>query len=237
MHEYKSGTCLDSVLGLYHFDRGLRSLLTEGLLKFELNFRTKVIYEVSNAYVHIPCWFVDPSCVEESYTQHYLSKFYENIRKKQKVIQHHHKKYPKATYAPAWKTLEFMTFGQVITLFEVLHSADLKRRIAKYYDLSRIDEFVSYLKILRDLRNACVHGQSLFDYRGHFRVSVAGIPSKSSRPNTVNVFRLVEILSYMLGKIHTPLGKELEARVVTLFSEQPPETLDILRESTGYTGI
>ena len=44
-HRYRAGTDMESVLGLYHFDFRLRTLLHEALLKIELNFRTNFIYE------------------------------------------------------------------------------------------------------------------------------------------------------------------------------------------------
>lgn len=238
IHRYPAGTCLDTILGLYHFDQRLRVLLNGGLLRIELNFRTKLIYEGSNAYAESPCWFCDGRYVLPSYARSFEAKVYTRIKNKQEVIWHHHKKHRKQQYAPAWKTLEFMTFGEVITLYEALHSPDLKRRIARYYALTHLGEFVSCLKALRDLRNACAHGHVLFDYHWYLRGQVKSIPSKSASPKGVmNLFRLVEVLSYMLRKIHSPLGEELEAGIGKLFSEQAPEVLAILRKTTGYIGI
>lgn len=42
-----------------------------------------------------------------------LDDFYTDIKKKNKVISEHHRN----KYAPAWKTLEFMTLGSLYTLF------------------------------------------------------------------------------------------------------------------------
>lgn len=67
-HRYRAGTDMESVLGLYHFDFRLRTLLHEALLKIELNFRTKVIYEGSNAYRDAPCWFCDERYMSVDYT-------------------------------------------------------------------------------------------------------------------------------------------------------------------------
>lgn len=237
-HSYQEGASLDSVLGLYHFDQRLRALLNGALLRIELNFRTKLIYEGSNAYVDSPCWFCDKRYVKTSYAESFERMVYRRIKNTQEIIRLHHKKHHKERYAPAWKTLEFMTFGEVITLYEMLYDVSLKRRIAHYYGLSDLGGFVSYLNALRGLRNACAHGYVLFDYHWNFRASSRGIPTKAKTSiGVINLFRLVEILSYMLGKIHSPLGKKLEANVLTLFSEQDPETLAILREATGYMDV
>lgn len=237
-HSYKRGTSLDSVLGLYYFDQRLRELLNGALLRIELNFRTKLIYEVSNAYADSPCWFCDKRYVKTSYCESFETAVYRQIKTTQKLIKKHHQKYPRHQYAPAWKTLEFMTFGQVVTLYDMLLDGPLKKRVANYYGLSDLKEFVNCLDTLRRLRNTCAHGDVLFDYRGNFRRSVKGIPTQAKKSiGIINLFRLVEILSYMLSKIEKPLGKKLEADVLALFSGQEPETLGVLRKATGYEDI
>lgn len=71
---------MESVLGLYHFDFCLRTLLHEALLKMELNFRTKVIYEASNTYREAPCWFADERYVRRDYAEPFERKTYTRIK-------------------------------------------------------------------------------------------------------------------------------------------------------------
>ena len=234
-HRYRAGTDMESVLGLYHFDFCLRTLLHESLLKMELNFRTKVIYEASNTYREAPCWFADERYVRRDYAEPFERKTYTRIKNKQEVIRRHHEKHRGQRYAPAWKTLEFFTFGAMILLYEKMIDTELKRKISRYYAINHIGEFVSFLKALRDLRNACAHGQVLFDFRAAVRGRLGCIPTTSDEHGGVlHLRRLVEILSFFLRHIHPPLGDKLEEQVASLFRDQSPLTLEILRDCTGY---
>lgn len=237
-HRYRAGTDMESVLGLYHFDFRLRTLLHEALLKIELNFRTKVIYEGSNAYRDAPCWFCDERYMSVDYTESFERKSYMRIKNKQEVIRRHHEKHRGQRYAPAWKTLEFLTFGEMIQLYEKILDTELKRKIARYYSISHVGEFVSFLKALRDLRNACAHGQVLFDFRAAVRGRLGSIPTAChERGGVLHLRRLVEILSFFLRQIYSPMGVKLEEEITSFFRSQNTLTREILRTSTGYREV
>lgn len=123
----------------------------------------------------------------------------------------------------------------MILLYEKMIDTELKRKISRYYAINHVGEFVSFLKALRDLRNACAHGQVLFDFRAAVRGRLGCIPTTSDEHGGVlHLRRLVEILSFFLRHIHPPLGDKLEEQVVSLFRDQSPLTLEILRDCTGY---
>ena len=60
------------------------------------------------------------------------------IIKKNDVISRHHTNHPDHQYAPAWKTVEYISFGDLIRLIDNLKDSDLKKKIY-------IMEYVSYL--------------------------------------------------------------------------------------------
>lgn len=57
--------------------------------------------------------------------------FYENP-----IIQHHHANHS-GIYAPAWKTIEFMTIGNIITLYDSLKEPAAKDLVANAYGCSK----------------------------------------------------------------------------------------------------
>lgn len=52
------------------------------------------------------------------------------------IIQHHHANHS-GIYAPAWKTIEFMTIGNIITLYDSLKEPAAKDLVANAYGCSK----------------------------------------------------------------------------------------------------
>ena len=116
-HNFKEGTFFSTAVKLYYLDNDLRNVLLKYLNRIEIHFRTQLIYYVSNYYNDSPTWFADPQIMNYKFVKS-LEKFYdEKFKSKNKAIKAHHKKYINDKYAPAWKTLEFMPFGFVLTAF------------------------------------------------------------------------------------------------------------------------
>ncbi|MGL5893484.1 MAG: Abi family protein, partial [Bacteroidales bacterium] len=116
-HKLKENTSFDDAVKLYYFDNDLRHLLLKYICRIEINVRTFITYTLCNEYPDSPTWFIDPSVVSKGFISDFDSKVYYTIRRNP-VIQRHHKKYVNDKYAPAWKTIEFMTLGNICTLFQ-----------------------------------------------------------------------------------------------------------------------
>lgn len=80
-----------------------------------------------------------------------------------KTIKRHHSKYPNDIFAPAWKTLEYLTFGSVITLYLSLGNKALKETISNRYGIRNLNVFENYLLTILFIRNICAHSDLLFD--------------------------------------------------------------------------
>lgn len=167
-HGFIQGTNFDDAVSLYYFDWDLRNILAPFLYRIEICFRTAVIYIVSNHYKYNPTWFVDSRIVGNKFIADF-PVFYKDIRKND-AIKHHHKKYPNDIYAPAWKTLEYMTFGNMLYLFQNLKDKTLRKQIADRFNISNLDAFESQMKTVRVIRNVCAHGHNLYDI--HFPQSI-----------------------------------------------------------------
>lgn len=173
-HIFCSNASFDDVLNLYYFDNDLRAILTPYLHRIEIHLRTTLIYIVSNYYRRNPTWFSDSKIVAHDFITR-LPALYDDI-KKNDTIKHHHRKYPNDIYAPAWKTLEYMTFGSILYLIENLKNIKIQEYIAQSMGINNLDVFFSHMQTLRILRNACAHGHNIFDLK----------LSKSIKPGPIN---------------------------------------------------
>lgn len=130
-HNFKKGTSFSDAIKLYYFDAHLRNILSKYINRIEINFRTKLIYHVSNKYKESPTWFADKNVVNENITNS-LKKYYDDkFIKSNKPIKRHHSKYINDKYAPAWKTLEFFTFGTILNIYKNLKDDKIKKQISE----------------------------------------------------------------------------------------------------------
>ena len=164
-HIYKENTKFSNAVGLYYLDTDLRRVLTNALSRIELNFRTNIIYTVSNQYVHCNTWFIDPTVIEKSFIDKFNTELYTEKFKKNPIIKNHHKKYINDKYAPAWKTLEFFTFGTMVSLYKNLKDKSLKQKIATRYGIRNEKVLENYFSTLVEMRNICAHNAVLFDHK------------------------------------------------------------------------
>lgn len=161
-HNFKSGANFDKSVRLYEFDKELRHILLYYLHDIEVNVRTKVIYYISNRYRDNSIWFVDNKVVMQTFINTFADK-YNNEIKNNDVINRHHVNHPKHLYAPAWKTLEYVSFGDLIKLIENLKDSEIQLQIYGLYGFNDNKSFPNYIDIIRQIRNICAHGHPLFD--------------------------------------------------------------------------
>ncbi|MBD5182380.1 MAG: Abi family protein [Bacteroidales bacterium] len=230
-HEYVKGTTFKSIYDLYMFDTSLRRLLLNALDRIEVNLRARITYIVSNHYVQSPTWFVDKSIMQPSFVASFREKVYSAIRENP-VIKRHHDKYINDRYAPAWKTLEFMTLGNLTALYQAIKDPEVKKMVATEYGCS-LKVFVNYLETIRVIRNKCAHGSCLYNMElaKGIKAMPAGIES-SDRHNIMGVFNVIK---YMLGIISPARKIELEENLKTLLSFPREDITNvIIRTCTNF---
>ena len=209
-HEYVVGTRLADAVALYYFDFDLRNILNRYLSRIEVALKTYITYTLSNKYKDSPAWFVDPSVMTDSYVRHF-DKVYADV-KKSPVIQRHHKKYPADRYAPAWKTIEYMTFGDIENLYNSLKTTEDKLAISRFFGVKQITIFENYIKTLRTLRNYCAHNGVLFDL--NLSRSIKNGPAgKFSRSNSQSLYAAFTIVEYILNSVSLNRLQEMRATV------------------------
>lgn len=222
VHEFRRGTRFEDALSLYAFDFNLRNTLLKPLERIETAFRTFMIYIVSTRYPDRPEWFADPKVVSDVHARHFERSVYSVLRRTQPEIELHHRRFPRDRFAPAWKTLEFMTLGAMWNLFESINSDSLKLDIARHFGVHRLEVFCNYMEIVRAVRNLCAHGNILFSYHPPKILRGPAMDGKAEPPR--NLKGALAVVDHFLGVISERLQIELRMDLKALieqFSRSP----------------
>ncbi len=171
-HNFKAGTKFADVIKLYYLDVDLRNLLLKYTSRIEINFRTKVVYYVSNKYKTSPTWFANTSVVKEPFLNKLDDIYNAKFIKSNKPIKKHHAKYINDKYAPAWKTLEYFTFGNILNIYRNLKDFNIRERIASEFGIIKLDKFMNFMETVILVRNNSAHGDLLFDLKAPKGISV-----------------------------------------------------------------
>lgn len=198
-HEMRAGTNFDDAVALYYFDFDVRNILIKYISRIEVAFRTYITYTLSNKYVADPFWFVNKRIVSDDFVNNFDDTCY-NAIKKNASIRRHHSKYRSDNYAPAWKTLEYMTLGNMLVLFQNLQNLSDKRNISIHFGINQTAVFENYLESIRCIRNICAHGSVLYDTKLYHRI-MRGPAGRMSQNENERLSGAIKVIAFMLGKI------------------------------------
>lgn len=214
-HEYIEGASFEDAVNLYYFDFDLRLSLMRYLNRIEIAFRTSLIYNLSNKYNSTPIWFVSPAVVSRDYARNFEQKIYTSDFKRNPVIHRHHQRNPNDRFAPSWKTLEFMTFGAVMKLYEQLKEQDDKILIAHKFAIRQIVTFESYMHTIRQVRNACAHGLLLYDLR--LPKAIRRGPATYYPSERNNIIGAIRVIKYMMGQVSANRAEDMSRQIKMLY--------------------
>ena len=228
------GTDFNDAVKLYYFDYKLRSILAYYINRIEINFRNFLTYTLSNNYVSNPQWFASDTIVENQFVQAFDGTVYTASFKLNAVIKQHHRTHRSDTYAPAWKTIEYMTFGSVINLYKAIKEQRLKIEIANHYGIRYIEVFENYLEIVRELRNYCAHGNVLYDFVP-FKYIRRGPAGVKGAKNFRNLNGSIAIVLYMLRQVSENRYDDMVADIQALIRHysQSPKVAEIILNISG----
>lgn len=218
-HNFIEGTKFSDVITLYYLDVDLRNILNKYLTRLEINFRTKLVYYTSNNNKNSPTWFADESVVKSKFLNHLIQIYNLKFKTSNKVILAHHNKYINHIYAPAWKTLEFFTFGTNLNLYRNLKSEEIKKYISISFDIDNLQKFQTIIGAMVELRNACAHGDVLYDFNlpmGLPNFSVFGFIGSDRQ----SIFACYKVLNYLVQSISVNRQKQLESEIYKLLNAQ-----------------
>lgn len=159
-HQYREGTSFDKVMGIYDFDRLLRSLLLTALEEVEIALRAQVSNYHAMKYGALGYLNEASFDVHHNHRQ-FLRKIERMIESNngEAIVMHHINKYGGAF--PLWVIMELFSFGTLNTFFSDLSQED-KREIsqAAFHLPWRYAE--NWLQCLSALRNHCAHYNRLY---------------------------------------------------------------------------
>lgn len=217
-HQFKEGTRFEDIIELYKFDKNLRSLLVCYLNDIEFALKTRIIYFVSNAYLTNPTWFMDARVVNADVRKH-TGKIYPTMIKNNEVIKKHHRKYPNDRYAPAWKTIEFFTFGDLCRLYSGILDHKMKVKIAEEFGIRNSKMMERYLAALRGLRNACAHGHNAYDL--HFPKALPSNGALHIPAYAQLIGGVIEVIKYFLKQMKRCECSTFPEKLSVLIANQP----------------
>lgn len=215
-HSFRPGTSLDTILRLYYFDFDLRHILLKYISRIEIHLRTTIINYMSVKHHNKDTWFVDDRIVASAYIKTFGS-IYDRVRLSPYIKWHHHNHSCK--YAPAWKTLEFMTIGEILDLYDAISNTTSRLDICKQHGIRSIKTFDNYLTAVRRIRNRCAHGGVLFDYIASKALINKGPVDLSSVPDRTNLRGAIEVIKYLTGVVSTNRRADLELELRQLIDK------------------
>lgn len=231
-HEFKEGTCFEYAIRLYYFDNDLRNILLKYINRVEINFRTKLIYHASNKYKQDPFWYQDSKYVNKAFLEDdVMEKAMRSAAKEDVIIQD--MRIHKRKVSPAWKAMEFFSFGATILLYNNLKEVPLKCEISNLYGISSPNNFVSYIDTVRKLRNYCAHGKVLFDK--NLPEAISNGPLGYLGNNKTQLFGAYRVLEYLLGRISQNRAQDMKREVKALFDSMPDDIIkSIILQNSGF---
>lgn len=228
-HKLKDGTSFKSVYDLYEFDTCLRRILLNALDRIEVNIRTKITYIVSNHYIDCPTWFCDSRFMSSDFLSTFEEKVYRTLRENP-IIKRHHEHHKEEKFAPAWKSIEFMTLGNLSSLYRAIIDENVKLKIAKEYGCTT-GVFINYLETIRVIRNKCAHGSCIYNLEIPKGIKLK--PANIHEDSRHNINGIISVILYVLGKISTSRAKELKDCIKELINRPKEETTsEIIRNCT-----
>lgn len=234
-HNFVEGTKFSDVVCLYYMDVDLKNILNKALNRIEINLRTQIIYYVSNANADNPTWFASKRVMQSKFVDEFPNYYNDNFKRNNKPIKKHHINYPNDIYAPAWKTLEFLTFGTIFTIYFSLKDEELKKRIANVYGIRRVRVFENFLKTVIFIRNLCAHSGILFDSNTPKEINTTPLITFNNN-NRHSLDSSIKVILYFLEKISTSRKKIIEDEIIALFDNHfdNPILRKIINDKIGY---
>lgn len=215
-HTIWEGISMDTVLRLYYFDFELRLLLLKYISRIEIHLRTTIVNYMSAKHHNKDTWFVDDAIVSPAYIRSFGS-IYDRVRLSTYIKWHHHNHSCK--YAPAWKTLEFMTIGEIVDLYDAISNVSSRLDIAKAHGIRSIKTFDNYLTSVRRVRNRCAHAGILFDYTATEALTTQGPVDLSAVPDRTNLRGAIEVIKYLTGIVSANRLADLERELQELIEK------------------
>lgn len=193
---YKPGTTFDDIYRLYCFDSALRTILFPLIEEIEIQFRTRVAYQLGKEYG--PEGYMDVSNFTPKvnpltgidYHTDAIDKFKAEVLRQQRLpcVIHHNNEY--GGHFPVWAAIELFTFGMVSSFYSSMKKVDQKEVAATFN--TKPWYLNSWILSLVELRNICAHSNRIYFMK--FKQSPALYNEHSQYSNSYRLFPVLIVL-------------------------------------------
>ncbi|MCI5677943.1 MAG: Abi family protein [Candidatus Faecisoma sp.] len=173
-HNYKQGTKFEEIYALYDFDRQLRNIFLEYILKIENLLRSLVAYYFSQIhgndnYLKLDNFenfsktfvILEKKQKQIKFIQFLIGNINKNIAQNidNKYISHYMTTYG---FTPLWVLVNILSFGDICNFYKLMKQSE-RVAISKCFNIQEYD-LTSLLNILCKTRNLCAHDERLYNY-------------------------------------------------------------------------
>lgn len=161
----KPNTTFAMIRDHYEFDRSLRLLIMDALERIEVAiFRTNMVSINTGQFG--PFGYADKLNYDANFSDYEFNKLISDIlddekRSKEDFVKRYRSKYTSEQYLPLWMATEFMTFGQLFTMYKN-QILTIKQTISARFQVKSM-VLVSWLLTLNYVRNSCAHHSRLWN--------------------------------------------------------------------------
>ncbi len=179
---FKSKTKFEEIYALYDFDRQIRGIFLEYILKIENILRSLIAYHFSQSYGFDNYLKLDSfetyhdveiTNVKKKKQIKFIQLLIGNINKKIAAgidisyVTHYMTKYG---FIPLWVLVNILSFGEICNFYKLMKQRE-RIKVAKEFNISET-EMCSLLGILAKTRNLCAHGERLYNYKFNTNVTI-----------------------------------------------------------------
>lgn len=249
-NNYKIGTTFEEVYSLYDFDRQLRNIFLEYILKIENSMRALIAYYFSQVYGNDNYLKLDnfetfnktnikPENKQKQvkHIQNLLGNVNKNIANNvnNKYIGHYITTYG---FIPLWVLVNILSFGDICNFYKLMKQKE-RIQVSKSFNIAEFD-LTSFLNILSKTRNLCAHGERLYNYEFPAFTSIndtryhstLNLPQKNQRYTIGknDLYAVVIVLKLLLNEEdYKKFHSKLFSRIMSIQSKLKTITLtDVL---------
>ena len=180
--KYKENVFFEEIMNLYNFDHLLRSELMGVLLDLEMHLKAVLSYVLAENFTSNQNQYLDPMNYKNNYASNSRINLTNTLNSIKDVannstkdpIKYHRDKY---SNVPPWVVFKEVYFSTTINLVKFLKKKEKDELVTMFYsiDLNTYnslpvneqkaikDFFMASLKMLKEYRNACAHGNRIYN--------------------------------------------------------------------------
>ncbi|MBT2569612.1 Abi family protein [Planococcus sp. ISL-110] len=255
---YQKGTEFSHLYALHSFDRKLRLLLLNELLKFEKNIKSKVAYRFSEKFKETES-FLNPDNYSVDSQHHHerdrimstLANLIKSHKKRDKVRYPAIREfYDKHKNVPLWVLVNFLSLGQITHFYAVIDeelrdriAADFAEEYSKEYAPVRLkaSDLDAILRIVFPYRNKSAHEEVLYCFHLAHPVELGDVESmlemEKGNLGGATVFSVLCLLKLVLAKEDYELfSRELEQLIGNLQASVQNRAFRKIMDDAGFNG-